>query len=294
MQVLGSLLPGVREVRAPLAAGYTWLLAAWLLYGSDASQHPTGVTLDLKRLHEQVSTAGSAVALSFVAYLIGVFSIAATGVLAGWTIRTLRPFVTARLRRTPWWFADVASRTDAALEIVVARRMDEMAAALEVVSRVEPLAVHEQLAGIVDPVIRRPTEHRIAERLQEAVGEEFDQMGRQLIGREPELFGEYDRLRAEAELRAGLVLPGIALGATLVWVGGGGWRAVGAAIVVAALGLSFLAKSRAHDAIDVVVSALRNERVDSPVLALITHAIDQKVKAGVGSGPASVGAADGP
>lgn len=67
VQVLGSLLPGVREVRAPLAAGYTWLLVAWLLYGSDASQHPSGLAVDLKRLHETVSSAGAAVAVGFVA-----------------------------------------------------------------------------------------------------------------------------------------------------------------------------------------------------------------------------------
>jgi hypothetical protein len=29
--VLASLLPGVRELRAPLVAGYVWLLGLWLL-----------------------------------------------------------------------------------------------------------------------------------------------------------------------------------------------------------------------------------------------------------------------
>jgi hypothetical protein len=294
VQVLGSLLPGVREVRAPLAAGYTWLLVAWLLYGSDASQHPTGVALDLKRLHETISTAGAAVALGFVAYMIGVFSIAATGVLARWATRWVRPFFIARARRNehssrpaqpPWWFSDYAHRTAAALHAVVFRQVEEMGAALHRASEDGQRVGDESLDELVSPEIRRPAEGRIAEAIQEAVAEEFEQMGRQLIGREPELFGEYDRLRAEAELRAGMVLPGVALGATLAWTGSGGWRAVGAVVGVAAVLLIFLAKARSHDAIDVVVSALRNERVDSPVLGRLTQKIERSVNA-----PAAAGA----
>jgi hypothetical protein len=275
VQVLGSLLPGVREVRAPLAAGYTWLFVAWLLYGSDASQHPTGVALDLKRLHETVSTAGAAVAVGFVAYMIGVFSIAAANILSDRAARLLRPLTGAWLRwrhthsmqrRTPWWFSDYAPRTAVALKTLVVPQMEETGAALNLAGRDDSRPGYEQLADLVAPIVRRPAEGRIEEAVTEGVADEFEQMGRQLIGREPELFGEYDRLRAEAELRASLVLPGAALGATLVWIGGGGWRSVGAAVIVAAVLLVPLAKARNHDAIDVVVSALRDGRVDSPVL----------------------------
>lgn len=31
MQILASALPGARDLRAPLIAGYLWLLVAWLL-----------------------------------------------------------------------------------------------------------------------------------------------------------------------------------------------------------------------------------------------------------------------
>jgi hypothetical protein len=33
--VLTSLLPGVREVRTPLTAGYIWLTLGWLAWGSN-------------------------------------------------------------------------------------------------------------------------------------------------------------------------------------------------------------------------------------------------------------------
>jgi len=303
VQVLGSLLPGVREVRAPLAAGYTWLLVAWLLYGSDASQHPSGLAVDLKRLHETVSSAGAAVAVGFVAYIVGVFSIALTGVLARRVIRWISPLVDAWTRRnqfstpwssSPWWFSDYAPRTAVALETVVAPRLEEAHAALCVPGRDDSRPSYEQLSDLVERAARRATEGSTAVLLRAAVVDEFEQMGRQMIGREPELFGEYDRLRAEAELRAGLVLPGLALGVTLVCIGSGGWRAVGAAMVVAALVLVFLAKVRAQDAIDVVVSALRNGRVESPVLVRLKQETDLVVRSAAGAGAPPVGASSAP
>lgn len=73
--VLSSLLPGLRDLRAPLAAGYIFLFDLWLLFNDriPAAKDATGVTASLYRLEGIVSTFGLAVALSFVAYLIGVF-----------------------------------------------------------------------------------------------------------------------------------------------------------------------------------------------------------------------------
>jgi hypothetical protein len=31
--MLTSILPGIRDLRAPLTAGYLWLLAAWIAFG---------------------------------------------------------------------------------------------------------------------------------------------------------------------------------------------------------------------------------------------------------------------
>jgi hypothetical protein len=35
--MLMNLLPGLRELRAPLVSGYLWLISAWLLLGHLAS-----------------------------------------------------------------------------------------------------------------------------------------------------------------------------------------------------------------------------------------------------------------
>jgi hypothetical protein len=74
MGILGSLLPGLREIRAPLAAGFLWLLACWLVVrdefeGDGSSRHGSvDALLDLK---DQLGDAAFLGALTFVAYIAG-------------------------------------------------------------------------------------------------------------------------------------------------------------------------------------------------------------------------------
>jgi hypothetical protein len=74
--VLASLLPGIRDLRAPLAAGYMWLLAGWLLFHSriPSRDEATGGIDALYALENATTSVGLAVALSFLAYLIGSLS----------------------------------------------------------------------------------------------------------------------------------------------------------------------------------------------------------------------------
>jgi len=279
--VLGSLLPGIREIRAPLAAGYTWLLVAWLAYGSDASRHPTGVAADIKRLHDVVSAAGAAVAVGFVAYVVGIFSIGATHLVA----RRMRALYN-RLRkgRSPHWpLAAYSLKTSLSLDTTIRPLVDKV----RVSASQAPQPIH--VGAIVDEAAerrRRPGETDI-DVLRFAVAEDFDQIGRRLIGREPELFGEYDRLRAEAELRLSLILPGVALGATLCAVGGSrAWVALGVAVVVLSTLLVFLATARNHDSTEVLASALRDERVEAPVLVRFEQTATRMIEA-AGADPSS-------
>jgi hypothetical protein len=78
--VLASLLPGVRELRAPLAAGYLWLLAAWLLFYDNvpSKEEASGAVDALCGLNDAATAIGLAIALSFLAYIIGSLSQALT------------------------------------------------------------------------------------------------------------------------------------------------------------------------------------------------------------------------
>jgi hypothetical protein len=77
--VLAGLLPGLRAVRAPLAAGYLWLVAAWVALEPAIPQRAeaTGVAASLYRAGDLVSVLGLGVVLSFAAYLLGSLSASA-------------------------------------------------------------------------------------------------------------------------------------------------------------------------------------------------------------------------
>src|SRR5262245_60532341 len=68
--MLADVLPGFRELRGPLAAGYLWLVFAWLLFG-DEVEGSGGVVGRLVDLEHGLSQVAVAAAASFVAYLIG-------------------------------------------------------------------------------------------------------------------------------------------------------------------------------------------------------------------------------
>jgi hypothetical protein len=71
--MLASLLPGLREIRAPLAAGYLWLVAGWVAFHDNVArqaEHSHGLAA-LSALKDDVGTGAFAAAITFVAYLLG-------------------------------------------------------------------------------------------------------------------------------------------------------------------------------------------------------------------------------
>src|SRR4051794_21291043 len=72
MGILASVMPGVRAVRAPLAAGFLLLLSAWIALESSVPKHPTeGVWASLERLEPLVSAIGILGLVAFAAYVVG-------------------------------------------------------------------------------------------------------------------------------------------------------------------------------------------------------------------------------
>jgi hypothetical protein len=81
--MLGNVLPGLRELRAPLAGGYLWLLFAWMVWGDKLPSNGAekADALDrLYRLEPVISSIGLAVVASVAAYTVGSIAI---DVLAG-------------------------------------------------------------------------------------------------------------------------------------------------------------------------------------------------------------------
>lgn len=72
--MIASLLPGLRELRTPLAAGYMWLLFAWLLVEPSvpsSREELTGVSASISRLIDEGSVVALGAGITFVAYLVG-------------------------------------------------------------------------------------------------------------------------------------------------------------------------------------------------------------------------------
>jgi hypothetical protein len=79
--MLASLLPGLRDLRAPLAAGYLWLAAGWLYFAPQlpaSVNDANGVLKDIYRVADASNPVAIAAGLTFIAYLLGILS---TGLL---------------------------------------------------------------------------------------------------------------------------------------------------------------------------------------------------------------------
>lgn len=120
--MVAALLPGLRDLRAPLAAGYVWLLALYIAFESSipTEAQATGVWQSILRLHGAVGSFGVGVALTFVAYLLGSISEVLTSALLGISRSDWRPVGTlwarlSQLREPPPGSGEVSRAGSAAL-----------------------------------------------------------------------------------------------------------------------------------------------------------------------------------
>jgi hypothetical protein len=72
--MLATVLPAVRYIRTPLTVGYMWFLVLWLAIGHrlPTASQASGVLADVYRISHAVGPAGTAVAVSVAAYVVGI------------------------------------------------------------------------------------------------------------------------------------------------------------------------------------------------------------------------------
>jgi hypothetical protein len=92
MAFLSALIPGVREIRAPLIAGYLWTFFGWLI--ANPAEPAEGGNLDLYdragEVARSIGPVGQAVAVSVAAYLVGSVLTTISLKIFSWGIRTWR------------------------------------------------------------------------------------------------------------------------------------------------------------------------------------------------------------
>jgi hypothetical protein len=211
VQILANALPGFRDLRAPVIAGYMWLVFAWLLVDPNLNHRPGDrIGAAIFDLGHRVGHVGIAIAVSVVAYLLGAVSQAVPATIS----TTLKEVIERRRgisqdpefdqyrRRSLYYVANPAGQ-----------EIDELASELVGVIANTPHLPSE---------LRKELDRRHARARAEA-DKELTLPATLLVGKEPELFAEVDRLRAEGELRLSIIPPLIALLAVATALGSSWW-----------------------------------------------------------------------
>jgi uncharacterized protein YjbI with pentapeptide repeats len=204
--MLVNLLPGLRELRAPLAAGYIWLSALWLVFRSSLPPRaePTGIIGAIYSLATAADAITVGIVASFTAYLVGSLS---QGVFDD-LLRAAAPFVRTRLfLRDDPASGRVASQMFGS---VVLMRGELSRAGVSVLSTF----IHEQLNTRLEKLEHRYGNPGHADlplallgRYLSTLFHEFRIVQTRLVGQSEALFAQHDRLRAEAEFRRALIVP---------------------------------------------------------------------------------------
>ncbi|MFI0799516.1 hypothetical protein SAMN04489729_8458 [Amycolatopsis lurida] len=293
--MLSSLLPGLRELRAPLAAGYVWLLGLWLALrpGLPPPGQASGVYRDLLDLGTWAGKAAVFAAATFAAYLLGTMSLAVTH----WLDTVVTPLFRApRLQSVAWLEPKYRGRRrilralrDAVVNKLSDRFLTDEDFRDKVLTHIRGLQEFARRVGQEPPRIiagARSDEHRRramddylhrwhllgtvvrTDVYVESVKEDLDYVGPRLLGKEDQLYGEYDRQNAEGSLRIGLFLPLVFLIAVLAWRVGP-WCLAALAVPVKLLYLGSSSWAAAEQNLAVALAA---ERVDSPTLERLKSA----------------------
>lgn len=270
MQILASALPGARDLRAPLIAGYLWLLLLWL--GLEPHVHRAGATGALAaafNLGDSIGKVGLTVAVSVLAYLLGCISqelspavrrlvvIARRGLVVtadslafaglseqiaeridveqrAW-LQEHRPIIHSVLATVPAQPMRNIDERDADAYIhekhTVRDRLDQIRDfATQAPQRDErDAATWRRLCMFIDELLTRRSA------LLEQVRNEMRLPANLLVGDQPELFAEVDRLRSESELRLIAVPPLVSLTVFLSVAMSPIWLAVAPLITVLAI-----------------------------------------------------------
>jgi hypothetical protein len=292
--MLASLLPGLRELRAPLAAGYIWLLGLWLTLTAMPAQpdYSAGIYRQLTDLANWVGKPTVLVASAFVAYLIGVLS----NFVVGFINRGAGPVSVNRILR------------EAVVNKLSRRFLDDPAFQKEIVGYVLQLrnehadrVLQQRMAfawymdtdhpdGLrrLPQFLDIPSEQILKNRALEdyticwnlisvvvdtrqiiaAARRDLEYMAPRLIGKEDKIHGEYDRLMAEGTFRTGMFLPMCYLFGVLAWLASP-WWAVGLILPLALLYLGAHSRGLASQHL---ASAIVAERIESPALENIATA----------------------
>ena len=244
--MLANLLPGLREIRAPVISGYLWLAFFFLALHSDLpTRANAGAALrPLFELGDRLSVLGIATVASVAAYLVG-SAMQEVIKLVGRLVSPRKPL-----------YGEAGTHTT-----IVGRR--SLATSVDV--RVQGIV--RRLFHVALSPGERGIDH--APRAGDVIGE-LPLVRTMMLGEHPELVGELDRLQAEADLRITVSIPLAALALFLAGEASSGWLF---ALIPAGL-LLLQGFQRQREAGDFLARVLHIGRTDPPVLRMFEISVD--------------------
>lgn len=296
MQILASALPGFRDLRAPVLAGYLWLIFAWVVLKPNFSTRPAnGVAAAVYDLAIAAGPLWVSLAIGVGAYLIGSISqtvsrfvrLAADlsrallrvatmstayllfqviGLPLDW-IRGRRNLRSSSLNTRLWKIRPMKDLLAWAPQrpLMSAHRalQREKSRAAEIVVGV----------GNAEEPLRQIGFH-IENRFSRAASQLRDELtlpATLLIGNEPQLFSEVDRIKAESQLRFAIVPP---LGAFVGYLGfvesSWWWFALIPVAVFAAQGAN-----REDEYVSLMASAAERNMIPSQAINDVSKWVDE-------------------
>jgi len=280
MPILGSLLPGLREVRAPLAAGYLWLvtLATLLVDGVPLTPARGSVVEKVYALSSWLGSAPLLAVVSFLAYLTGLLSVAFTSQVLSWTAQQHKRSDAARKILA----GRITTLSDRGLLHLQSLVEEKLASQLSDSNNQqfiktsnaypESRALFAALSSGVELTERRELVAMAVETAPHvrAILDDLVLVPNRLLGKEPEKFSVFDRQVSEGEFRAALSLPLLCLSLAGAIQTHRPWI-VAIGVVFAAM-LLMQARSRTITAYDQLADFMRSGSVTSGVSAEIDQA----------------------
>jgi hypothetical protein len=297
-----NLLPGLRELRAPLASGYLWLLSGWLLFAPTIPEASTaaGTWSDIYRLGEAVGRSGLLAAATFAAYIVGIFNERIALFLSRrlqvirtrtpaeaaklWPYSILRDVVTETLIHRYWSDNKFRVTIQSVLTPHALRHLSEVSPDYIIpMSRFEQFeqvgesdwttevqnSYYKELRSIMEEI--EQNRYYLGWLLRELINvegtiEELRQdlplIPARIVGKEPEIYERWDRFKAEAEFRISIALPLLALTVILAMR----LHPTFALLILPCGYLIHDGLEKTRAAITQLAESLRAGRADSPVL----------------------------
>ena len=191
MQILASALPGFRDLRAPLIAGYLWLVFVWIWIKPDIHKRPTNeVAAAVYDLAKDVGPIWIGLGVGVAAYLIGAVSQALSPIIG----HKVWPIILHKM-----------------LSAVCPRLAENIA-----------IPGSDLVRQYEEDAKRKASVTEVREHVSVAcrgLDKELELPATLLLGKEPDpqLFSEADRLQAERELRLAVVPPLLFIAVFLGW-----------------------------------------------------------------------------